>query len=153
MPSIMREFGIDAGHRLHNHEGKCKHLHGHRYTFQVWFISDHLDQVGRVVDFGTIKNKIGGWLENHWDHGLILSEVDPMTKFFADSQSAMYFVDPGDDVDPFYHQKLFILPFNPTAENLCRYLFQIIVDLTKDMELKVSKVGCWETPNCYAEYP
>ncbi len=136
---IMRKFGIDAGHRLWKHEGKCKHLHGHRYDFRVWFTAEDLDDIGRVIDFNEVKNKVGGWLESNWDHGTILNEKDPITWLWKGEKELLY------------GQKFFLLPCNPSAENLASYLLKIANELMNGTNIKIPKVGVFETPNCYAE--
>jgi len=143
--TIMRKFGIDAGHRLWQHEGKCKHLHGHRYEFQVWFTAEDLDSIGRVIDFSEIKNKIGGWLEANWDHGMILNENDPIAKLWGWGD-----IEHSDELNPLDEMKSFLLPCNPTAENLASYLLKIANELMLDTGVKVTKVGVYETPNCMA---
>lgn len=146
MTQIVRKFEIDAGHRVLGHEGKCKSSHGHRYVFHVHLNASELDNLGRVIDFSVVKEKIGTWLDDKWDHGMILHEDDPI---------ALYYNDPHyDSLGAFKNQKVFLLPYNPTAENLARYLYEEACVLLQDfVDITVLKVECWETPNCMAYYP
>jgi 6-pyruvoyltetrahydropterin/6-carboxytetrahydropterin synthase len=32
---ICRSFSFDSAHQLPNHDGKCRHLHGHTYRTEV----------------------------------------------------------------------------------------------------------------------
>ncbi|MBF0198688.1 MAG: 6-carboxytetrahydropterin synthase, partial [Planctomycetes bacterium] len=47
---------------------------------------------------------------------------------------------------------IFVLPLNPTAENLAYYLLhEVCPKELKGMGVIVHKVVLWETENCYAE--
>lgn len=69
---IHTKVKFDAAHRLLNHPGKCKNLHGHTWLVEVWIEGDR-DESGMVCDFGTIKK----YIEETFDHRCILSESDP----------------------------------------------------------------------------
>ena len=48
-------------------------------------------------------------------------------------------------------QKKFALPYNPTAENLAKYLHTVVaVEQMKDTGIRISKVEVWETENAFA---
>jgi 6-pyruvoyltetrahydropterin/6-carboxytetrahydropterin synthase len=132
-----RRIEFDAAHRVMGHEGKCKHLHGHRYAIEATFAAQKLDTLGRVVDFSVIKEKLGAWIDAHWDHTTILYEKDKKL---------------GDAIDSITGQKIFYLPSNPTAENMAEYIVQqICPQLFKDSDVKCIGIRLYETPNCYAE--
>ncbi|MET0155712.1 MAG: 6-carboxytetrahydropterin synthase [Rickettsiales bacterium] len=132
-----RRFDIDVGHRLRGHESKCAHLHGHRYGIEAHFVAPTLDNIGRTVDFGVIKERLGAWLDAHWDHGLILCEED---KAIGDAICGAL---------PF--QRLYYLPYNPTAENMARYLLHDVCPaLFKNEPYACVRVTVHETPNCSA---
>jgi 6-pyruvoyltetrahydropterin/6-carboxytetrahydropterin synthase len=144
---IFRKFEFDAGHRLLNHEGKCRGLHGHRYVVYVHCTAPELDGIGRIIDFDVIKRKIGGWIESNWDHAMILNAEDPcanwfINEVFADSSNASFVK------SPFYGMRYFLLDCNPTAENLASRLLSISQELMKEFNIKVTKVRVFETPNC-----
>ena len=132
-----RSIAFDAAHRVMGHEGKCKHLHGHRYTLEATFAARALDTVGRVVDFAIIKELLGTWIDEHWDHTTILFDQDKPL---------------GKAISAITGQKIFYLPANPTAENMAEYLFsQICPELFASMPIECVRVRLYETPNCYAE--
>jgi 6-pyruvoyltetrahydropterin/6-carboxytetrahydropterin synthase len=138
MITITRTLEIDAGHRLLRHEGKCKHPHGHRYRFDVTLGSNGgLDEVGRVLDFGRVKDLVGRWLDDNWDHGFILERGDPLAAFLASSQS-----------------KLYLLDAPPSAEVLAAHLAaQVKRTLAEEKSpLFLVRVVCFETPNCFATW-
>ncbi len=135
MITIVRRLEIDAGHRLVNHESKCRNVHGHRYVFEVCCSSPALDPVGRVVDFGIVKAQVGAWLDDHLDHGFIYEIGDPVGITLQGMG-----------------QKVFEMVTPPTAENLSELVFNVAVTLLESNGLLVEWVRCHETPNCIAEY-
>ena len=136
--SAVRRIQFCAGHRVSGHESKCKHIHGHNY--QVFFharCASGLDTLGRVIDFGVLKEKLGGWIEDNWDHGVILWDKD------HEALGAL---------QKLPQQKLYRLSENPTAENLAAILLTDIAPrLLTDTGVVVEKVVLWETENCFAE--
>ncbi len=69
--SIMRRFTFCAGHRLVGHEGKCRNLHGHNYTLEVYLTGQEQDEIDRILDFKQLKLRMNGWIDDHWDHTFI----------------------------------------------------------------------------------
>lgn len=137
MITCTRRLEFDAAHRVLEHESKCKYVHGHRYVLEATFTADSLDSVGRVVDFGVIKEKLGGWIDTHWDHTAILFEKDKAL---------------GDSIAAHTKQVIFYLPANPTAENMAAYILEkVCPDLFKGSGLACTSVTLHETPNCKAE--
>jgi 6-pyruvoyltetrahydropterin/6-carboxytetrahydropterin synthase len=152
---ISRAFHIDVGHRVYGHESKCAHLHGHRYTITVTLRSRDLDDLGRVVDFGDMVSTIGEWLLTNWDHGLVLFADDPFVELFAcpTIQSPVSTRFPILQTE-LSRQKMFILPTNPTAENMAQYLMDDVVPDLIPGGVFCSRVTVQETPNCNATaYP
>ena len=134
----VRRIQFCAGHRVLGHEGKCAHLHGHNYVAFFHAEGDGLDRVGRVIGFGLLKEKLGGWVDEHWDHGFIFYEED------------------GEVAEIFRKQlpnhKRFALPCNPTAENMARYLLEVVGPRQlQGTGVRLVKVVLWETENCFAE--
>ena len=132
-----RRLEFDAAHRVMEHESKCKHLHGHRYAVEATFGAKDLDSLGRVIDFGVIKEKLGAWIDANWDHTTILHEKDKPL---------------GDAIAAGTGQVIFYVPFNPTAENLARYLIEVVCKQVFEKEaIKCTRIRVHETPNCYAD--
>jgi 6-pyruvoyltetrahydropterin/6-carboxytetrahydropterin synthase len=64
----------------HSH---CQLLHGYAIKFKVWFEADELDDMGWVVDFGGFKhNGLKDWMNDMFDHTLLLQSDDPYKDFF-----------------------------------------------------------------------
>lgn len=136
-PTCTRRMEFDAAHRVMQHESKCRHLHGHRYVVEATFESETLDRLGRVIDFGIIQERLGGWINEHWDHATILYDADQ---------------DLGKAIAQQTGQKIFYLEANPTAENMASYLLDhVCPPLFKDQGVRCLRIRLWETPNCYAD--
>ncbi len=132
-----RQIQFSAGHRLWKHEGRCASLHGHNYRAVFHAEADRLDDVGRVVDFAVLKQRLGGWLEEHWDHAFICHRDDRET-----IQAISTVPD----------QRLFLMDNNPTAENLAAYLLRVVgPQQLAGTGIRLVKVAVWETENCCAE--
>jgi 6-pyruvoyltetrahydropterin/6-carboxytetrahydropterin synthase len=140
-----RYHDISCGHRVVGHESKCRHLHGHNYRVH-FHCEGPKDEIGRVIDFSVIKEKLCMWIEKHWDHKFLVWEHDPM--FLALMKSEM----PPDEALMFL-ESVVQLPFNPTAENMAEYL----VNVVSPQQLEgtgVTLVECVidETRKCSASY-
>jgi len=135
--TIMKRIRFCAGHRLFRHEGKCAFFHGHNYVADIYVTGEQVDSVGRLVDFSMLKKLFTGWIDEHWDHGFLLHEID------ENGIAAAKLVEPC---------KYFLMPYNPTAENMARYLLEeVSPELLIDEPVQVSKVVIWETEDSFAE--
>ncbi|MBP9090360.1 6-carboxytetrahydropterin synthase [bacterium] len=136
--SAVRKLQFCAGHRLYQHESKCRHLHGHNYkVFLHAQSTSNLDQIGRVIDFSILKGRFLPWIEENWDHGFIVWQGD------LEAIAALRAIP---------DQKLFLLDSNPTAENLALYLLnQVAPKLLAETDVSISKIVLWETENCFVE--
>ena len=111
-------------------------LHGHRYVIEATFAADGLDDIGRVIDFGVIKERLKQWIDANWDHNTILWQRD---------------IALGSAIEAQLQQKVFYLPTNPTAENMAQYLLEVVCrELFPENGLKCTQIRLYETPNCYA---
>lgn len=138
--ALVRRLRFCAGHRLFGHESKCAYLHGHNYRVDVEVVAAGgaatVDDVGRIVDFSLIKSRLLGWLDAHWDHAFIL---------FTEDEGAIAAVRASRP------SKLFLLPWNPTAENMARYLLEVVCPgVLSDLGIVARKVAVWETEEACA---
>ena len=134
MITITRRFQYAMGHTLHEHEGACANLHGHNYVALISVAADDLDSVGRVVDFGVIKEIIGAFINTQYDHKFLVNKADNR----ADGLVAL------DDT-------VRVVDFNPTAENLVTELLLESQALLTPLQLTITRIILWETENAYAE--
>jgi 6-pyruvoyltetrahydropterin/6-carboxytetrahydropterin synthase len=132
-----RYHDFSAGHRVAGHENKCAHLHGHNYRTHFKVGAPKLDGVGRVLDFSVIKSKLCMWLEDNWDHKMLIWENDPLCA----------------DLKKLVPDDIVVVPFNPTAENMAEYLVEeVSVDLLSGTGCILVECKIEETRKCSAIY-
>jgi 6-pyruvoyltetrahydropterin/6-carboxytetrahydropterin synthase len=127
--TVTRHQDIDAGHRVVGHEGACVRLHGHTYRIYFTCSAPELDPLGRVIDFGVIKSRLCEWLLKNWDHRFLMWEEDPWRDIILEVDEGPSKTVPGGRIIGFLEADDFgivLLPYNPTAENLARYLLEIV---------------------------
>lgn len=135
--TIMRRIKFCAGHRLYRHGGKCEHFHGHNYVADIFVEGDEVDSVGRVLDFAELKARTKGWIDANWDHSFLVYEEDD------NAIKALEMVEP---------MRLYKLPYNPTAENMARYLLEeVCPNILEGSGARATSVRIWETEESYAE--
>lgn len=134
---VHRYHDICAGHRVYGHESKCAHFHGHNYRVHFTVEAAALDTVGRVIDFSGIKQYLCQWLEDNWDHKMLLWEHDP-------DAMLMQIMDP---------EGVVLVPFNPTAENMARYLVETVgPEQLHETGVVLVRVTIDETAKCSASF-
>lgn len=137
MITVERYHDISMGHRVVGHENKCRHLHGHNYRIHFVCQAPELDALGRVIDFGLIKSLLCEWLEEHWDHKMMIWEQDPLLS----------------DLQRLVPQDLVVVPFNPTAEQMARYLVEFVGPRQlAHTAVELLSVRVEETYKCSATY-
>lgn len=145
-----RYHDISTGHRVVGHENKCRHLHGHNYRIHFVCESSGLDSVGRVIDFGVIKEKLCMWVENNWDHKFLAWENDFMLRNLYETcgLGKMEFNDAF-----MFQESIVFTPFNPTAENMAEYLVKVIgPDQLSGTDVVLTSVRIEETAKCSASF-
>lgn len=171
--TITRQIAIDAGHRIPDHGSKCRHLHGHRYVVEATCrsVSGELhaagEENGMVLDFGFLKEEMMAHVDAPCDHGLILSLDDeevlamlaPMGTengaWLAQVRAAVRDQGFAATEATRLGQKLYVVPFPPTAECLARHWYGRLrpaVSARSKGHAELAKVTVWETPNCRADY-
>ena len=132
-----RYHDISMGHRVVGHESKCRHLHGHNYRIHFVCSASELDPLGRVIDFSEIRDRLCMWLEEHWDHRMMIWSEDPL---LPELQRLV----PGD---------LCIVPFNPTAEQIAIHLVSVVgPEQLKGSGITLLECRVEETRKCSAAY-
>lgn len=156
MHQITRYHDISMGHRVHGHESKCKHLHGHNYRVHFTCTPDRLDDLdnlGRVIDFSVIKTLLCEWLELNWDHKFLASDEDYVMVGISHLVKSECDAIREYDFHNILSDSLVFVPFNPTAENMAQYLVDVIGP--KQLEgtcVTLSSVVIEETRKCSATY-
>jgi 6-pyruvoyltetrahydropterin/6-carboxytetrahydropterin synthase len=142
--SITRRLEFDAGHRIPNHDGQCKHLHGHRYAIEVTLsgeIANHPGQAddGMVLDFADIKRLSNQYVVEPWDHAFLVAKEDTGLVDFLNSLP---------------NHKTVVMEHVPTVENLAQAAFNILSPLFDQAfagRLQLTAIRLYETPNCWAD--
>lgn len=150
-----RYHDISTGHRVVGHENKCRHLHGHNY--RIHFVCqaqqgvESLDKVGRVIDFGVIKEKLCMWVENHWDHKFLAWEMDNIMRTLV--ENAKHDGDLSDIEEQMFRESVIFVPFNPTAENMAEHLVKVIgPQQLAGTGVELVSVRIEETAKCSASF-
>ncbi len=135
MYTIRKKFKFEAAHVLDSSYSKdCQNIHGHSYILEVIVSGDRLNEDGMLFDFGELKNIINPILLE-WDHAVIVSSSNKDTKEFLKKNKYKYFV----------------MWNNPTAESMCRLLYEIIAEALDETFTKLV-IRIHETETGYAEY-
>ena len=143
---ITRRFEFDAGHRIPNHESRCRHLHGHRYALEVTLIGEPVPEAGRsdegmVLDFSALKALVHETVVDPWDHAFLVHRDDALVRSL---------------LERIPDHRTVVLDAVPTAENLARIAFTLLAprfQATYGERLRLRRVRLYETPNCWADYP
>lgn len=147
--TITRYHDISCGHRVVGHEGKCRHLHGHNYRIHFTCEAEGLDDIGRVIDFSVVKEKLCMWLEEYWDHKFLAWEQDfALQDIYFNIAGRVEFTSAQT-----FQQSIIFVPFNPTAENMAQHLVDVIGPLQlKGTGVTLTSVKIEETAKCHATY-
>lgn len=78
--------GFSCAHRKWRHTGHCAHVHGYSREFTFWFEASTRDENGFVMEFGALK-PLKAWLDEQFDHTLLLDIEDPLIPQFRDIEA------------------------------------------------------------------
>lgn len=137
MYKATKEIRTETAHRLMDYSGKCAHLHGHSYIWRLTATAEELDALGMVADFSRLKDLLKAFVEP-FDHATILHRADPLARAVEMNWSTS-----GET------QRVFLVPFNPTAENLARHVLAKM--RASNSGLTLESLTVWETPSCHVE--
>lgn len=143
--TIARWIEFDSGHRVPNHESKCRHPHGHRYRVNVIVHGPVInDQAraddGMVVDFGVVKQVLMAKVHDVLDHAFIVDQRDTLMLQALAIPATL-------GLDPW---RVVVVPFAPTAENLAAWVFAEIAPTLRAARLTLEAVEVYETPTSKA---
>ncbi|KAF3978358.1 MAG: 6-carboxytetrahydropterin synthase [Methylococcales symbiont of Iophon sp. n. MRB-2018] len=133
MHTITKEVYFCYGHRLINHPGKCRNIHGHSVKASISITQEHLNEQSMVCDFSAIKNHAELYINQHLDHNFIVHKDDPIIPALKAQNERFMAIDE-----------------HPTAEVLSKMIYQHL----KQKGLNVDQVVLWETASanaCYRE--
>jgi len=130
---VAKEFRWEMGHRLPEHFGLCKNIHGHSYKMIVEFEGE-LNEQGMVIDYYDVEKIINPLIEK-LDHAFMVCRDDKVVLEFLNKMSS----------------KKVVIDFESTAENICNYLLAEIRKTKMTGNIKKIVVRVSETKNDYAE--
>lgn len=131
MYQVVKEIEFCYGHRLLQHQGKCRHLHGHNARARIVLESAALDSMGMVCDFADVNRIARAFIDEELDHTMLMHRDDPFLPAIRQAGERVY-----------------VMEDNPTAENIARMIF----DKIRARGLPVIEVQIWETGTAYATY-
>ena len=131
MYTVTKELYFCYGHRLMNHGGKCRHLHGHSVKASITIEAPQLNADGMVCDFAEIRDAAETYINNELDHNLLLHKDDPLIPALTAGG-----------------ERFRALNEHPTAEVLAKEIYEAV----KKSNLRVKEVTLWETASSYATY-
>ncbi len=130
---IAKEFRWEMGHRLPDHFGLCKNIHGHSYKMIVEFEGE-LNKDQMVIDYYDVEKIINPIISN-LDHAFMVNRNDnPVLEFLEKINS-----------------KKVVVSFDATAENICKYMLNEISKSGLPDNVSSVKVRIYETQFDYAE--
>ncbi len=130
---IAKEFRWEMGHRLPDHFGLCKNIHGHSYKMIVEFEGE-LDKNQMVIDYYDVEKIINPILEK-LDHSYMVNKDDKVLLEFLEK----------------INSKRVVVDFFATAENICLYLLGEVKKYPLPENISSVKVRVYETQLDYAE--
>jgi len=130
---VAKEFRWEMGHRLPEHFGLCKNIHGHSYKMIVEFEGE-LNEQGMVIDYYDVEKIINPLIEK-LDHAFMVCRDDKVVLEFLNKLNS----------------KKVLIDFESTAENICNYLLGEIRKTKLTGNIKKIVVRVSETKNDYAE--
>lgn len=130
---IAKEFRWEMGHRLPEHFGQCRNIHGHSYKMLVE-IEGELNSQGMIMDYYDLKQAVNPVIEK-LDHAFMVHENDRDVIEFLEKMKS----------------KKVVVNFNSTVENICRYLIKELKPESFPENVKTVRVKISETFDDFAE--
>ena len=137
------ELGYSIAYRQWRADSHCKLIHGYSLAFYLEFESTEVDVRNWVVDFGSLKT-FKDFLDDHFDHTMLVSEDDPDFEIF----------------EMLHDKKLckMVVVEATGCEGLSKFLFEYINEIWlpengyTNEKVKCRKVQVCETPSNSAWY-
>ncbi len=143
---IRRWVETDTGHRVPNHNSKCRHMHGHRYRWEAELEGDvvvkkGVSEEGMLMDFSDVSSILNTVIHDVVDHAFLVYEED------REAIHALSIL--GDE------HRTVLMPFIPTAENLAKWAFDQVDPLITSSygnSLSLRAFHVRETPKSLASW-
>ncbi len=134
LTKISKDFRWEMAHRLPEHTGGCRNVHGHSY--RMWIeLTGEPDEQGMVLDYFTLKEIVDP-LVAEIDHSFLCDRSDKLIVDFLKSSGL----------------KAVFVDFPTTAEHIAQWFFLRLSPLFAPMKhLRELRVRIQETERTYAE--
>ena len=138
---LTKVFTYAMAHALDNYEGLCKNIHGHNYHLEVTVsgipvVDLNSPKKGMLIDFSDLKRLINSEIIDVLDHALMLNDATNPDLISLLKKS---------------YERVIMVPFQPTTENMLCYLADTIKKLLPTGVLLYS-LKLKETENSFAEW-
>lgn len=121
------------GHRLPDHFGLCKNIHGHSYKM-ILTVEGQINEQQMVIDYYDLEKIINPIIQE-FDHSFMVNKNDKIVlEFLNQIQSKKVEVD-----------------FDATVENICLFVLNKIKNASLPKNIKAVTVRIYETKFDYAE--
>jgi 6-pyruvoyl-tetrahydropterin synthase len=125
-------FVFSAAHRMYNDESKEGFIHGHTFkvdiTLQKGMSESTLNENGNVL-LKSQYDEVDLWIFNNFDHAFIINEFD------ENIQKACHFLGTKNN-----HQKVFVMPCQPTCENIALTLEKVVRGMFFEQDIHVISI-------------
>jgi len=134
---ITKVSHIEYAHRILNHPGKCKRLHGHSGKVELTLSGQVQEETGMVLDFEVLSTFFKAKVEKFFDHFTLLQEEDHIKKVLEMAG-----------------QKIFAFKQPPTAEVISYHILGLFINEIEE-RFPAGNFSCgvkfWETESSYVE--
>lgn len=143
MISITKEYRFEAAHRLPDHPGHCKNVHGHSYKLVVTVgcQDDKLNNQCMVMDFVDLGRIVKDAVVDKFDHAVVLYVNDSLAPVLEEF-SRLHMND---------EMRVVLLDAHPTAEYMAQAFAMLISDKLRESHHMV-RIEVWETAKAYATW-
>jgi 6-pyruvoyltetrahydropterin/6-carboxytetrahydropterin synthase len=128
-------------HSLFEYDGVCSNIHGHSYNLEITISGGPLQQPGHpkdgmVMDFHELKLLVKQNIIEKLDHALMISNQSSHEQTEALRKVT---------------NRLYIVPFQPTTENILSHIATILKPLLPQ-NVTLYSIRLYETVTSYAEW-
>jgi len=121
MPFELRKrFTFEAAHKLPNHDGKCRRLHGHSWILVVVVrggtLHDEGPKQGMLMDFSDISRIVKPFVDEYLDHQY-LNDTVPVANPTSEEIARWCY----EELAPRFHGDLVSVSVEETATSSCGY--------------------------------
>ena len=124
MYKVRIEDSFAAAHFLCDYHGKCENLHGHNYKVFVYLKGETLNEGGMLYDFTFLKK----------DLKTVLDKIDHT------------------NLNDLKENGKEVFDQNPSAERIAKYIFDKLIETSKDISSLLYRVDVFETEKNRATY-